>query len=54
MSALNHIRFLVPPRLAPAIRASFSILAGVAAAVVFSYLLYRLGLPSKPFIYVSF
>jgi len=27
---------------------------GLLMAVLFSYVLYRLGLPSKPFIYVSF
>jgi hypothetical protein len=31
---------------------SFAI--GLAIAVIFNYVLYRLGLPSKPFIYVSF
>jgi hypothetical protein len=31
-----------------------SLVAGALAAVVLHYLLYRLGLPSKPFIYVAF
>lgn len=31
-----------------------SLLAGVAVAVVLHYVLYRVGLPSKPFIYVAF
>lgn len=48
------MRPLVPPRAIPVVRAALSLLAGVAAAVVFSYLLFRLGLPSQPFIYVSF
>jgi len=36
------------------LRALFSLLAGLAVALMISYLLYRVGLPSKPFIYVSF
>jgi hypothetical protein len=31
-----------------------SLAAGVLAAVMLHYLFYRLGLPSKPFIYVAF
>lgn len=31
-----------------------SVLAGLAVALVLDYVLYRVGLPSKPFIYVSF
>jgi hypothetical protein len=38
-------------RLAPHV---FSFVIGLAIALTFSYVLYRLGLPSKPFIYVSF
>jgi hypothetical protein len=34
--------------------ALLSLLAGLAAALVLHYLLYRVGLPSKPFIYVAF
>jgi hypothetical protein len=32
----------------------FSLLAGFAVALLFDYVLYRAGLPGKPFIYVSF
>ena len=32
----------------------FSVVGGLAAAVVLHYVLYRIGLPSKPFIYVAF
>ncbi len=42
---------------APAARAAartLSLLAGMAVAVVLHYVLYRVGLPSKPFIYVAF
>lgn len=31
-----------------------SLVVGVLAAVVLHYVLYRVGLPSKPFIYVAF
>jgi hypothetical protein len=31
-----------------------SLVAGFAAAVLMHYVLYRIGLPSKPFIYVAF
>jgi hypothetical protein len=34
--------------------AVLSLLAGLAVALVLHYVLYRVGLPSKPFIYVSF
>lgn len=36
------------------IRHTLSLAAGIAAAFAFYYVLYRIGLPSKPFIYVSF
>ncbi len=36
------------------LRAVLSLLGGMAVAVMLSYLLYRVGLPSKPFIYVAF
>ena len=38
----------------PWIRRVLSFVAGLAAALVFYYLLYRVGLPSRPFIYVAF
>ncbi|HXN34862.1 MAG TPA: hypothetical protein VN877_01745 [Opitutaceae bacterium] len=31
-----------------------SFLMGLVAGIIFNYVLYRLGLPSKPFIYVAF
>jgi len=34
--------------------ALLSFAAGLAAALIIDYLLYRVGLPSKPFIYVAF
>jgi len=42
------------PRLVPVLTAALSLLAGLALALMFDYLLYRIGLPTKPFIYVSF
>lgn len=33
---------------------AMSALVGVALAIVLHYVLYRIGLPSKPFIYVAF
>lgn len=33
---------------------ALSLIAGLFAAVVIHYVLYRIGLPSKPFIYVAF
>jgi hypothetical protein len=36
------------------LRAVLSVLAGLAVALMLNYLLYRVGLPSKPFIYVAF
>jgi hypothetical protein len=36
------------------IRHALSLAAGIAVAFAFYYVLYRIGLPSKPFIYVSF
>ena len=32
----------------------FSFILGVLAAAVFSFMLYRIGLPLEPFIYVGF
>jgi hypothetical protein len=37
-----------------ALAGALSLLAGIAVAIMFHYLLYRLGLPSEPFIYVAF
>ncbi len=50
---LPLIKALPPPYQKVATHAS-SFLMGLAAAILFSYVLYRLGLPSKPFIYVAF
>jgi hypothetical protein len=44
----------VAPPIKSALAVIFSLMAGLAVALMFHYLLYRIGLPSKPFIYVSF
>ena len=44
----------LPPPLLRVVATLFSLLAGLAVALMFDYLLYRIGFPSKPFIYVSF
>jgi hypothetical protein len=42
------------PRQAARLMPLLSLMAGILAAVMLHYLFYRLGLPSKPFIYVAF
>jgi hypothetical protein len=44
----------LPPRAARITTCALSLTAGIAIAVVLHYVLYRVGLPSKPFIYVAF
>lgn len=44
----------LPPRAAGILAGGVSLLVGVFVAVVLHYALYRMGLPSKPFIYVAF
>jgi hypothetical protein len=44
----------VPAALRPVVSRGMSVLLGLALAVLLHYLLYRFGLPSKPFIYVAF
>ncbi|HXQ82087.1 MAG TPA: hypothetical protein VN775_12280 [Opitutaceae bacterium] len=54
---MRRLKALLARVPAPCIRflaAAVSFLAGLAVALMFDYLLYRIGLPSKPFIYVSF
>jgi len=43
-----------PARVNPWLMAALSFAAGLAVALVLDYILYRVGLPSKPFIYVAF
>ena len=49
-TAVNRL----PARQARLARAAVSVVLGLAAALVLNYILYRVGLPSKPFIYVAF
>lgn len=42
------------PRLAACLSWAVSAAVGLLFAVVLHYVLYRIGLPSKPFIYVAF
>lgn len=44
----------LPPSARRPLAAVFSLAAGVLVALVLHYVLYRIGLPSKPFIYVAF
>jgi hypothetical protein len=54
MKTLKSLFAQMPPPYARILAAALSLAAGLAVALVFDYLLYRIGLPSKPFIYVSF
>jgi hypothetical protein len=54
MNILNSLIKGLPPAYQRMATHASSFLMGLAAAVLFSYVLYRLGLPSKPFIYVAF
>ena len=44
----------LPPRAATLLGHAASLATGLLIALVLHYLLYRFGLPSKPFIYVVF
>jgi len=51
------MKFLVekiPLRLRPCVYPAVSFVAGLAVALILNYIFYRVGLPSKPFIYVAF
>jgi hypothetical protein len=48
------LRANLPPALGRMAPTVLSLLAGVLVALVLHYVLYRVGLPSKPFIYVAF
>ena len=54
MKRIQALLARIPRPLVPVLAAVFSVLAGLAVALMFDYLLYRIGLPSKPFIYVAF
>lgn len=44
----------LPPRAATWVGHIVSLLAGLLIALMLHYLLYRIGLPGKPFIYIVF
>ena len=54
MKFLDRVRQAMPERAARALAHAGSLLLGLLLAVLVHYVLYRLGLPSKPFIYVAF
>lgn len=53
-TALRKFWDNLPPPAATALANAGSLAAGLLAAFVIHYVLYRIGLPSKPFIYVAF
>ena len=57
MSAYSDFKQMVgklPPFQRNLVTGAISIVLGLLAALVLDYILYRVGLPSKPFIYVAF
>ncbi|MDD2762817.1 MAG: hypothetical protein PHE83_02450 [Opitutaceae bacterium] len=54
MKVLQMLLTRLPPRLATPASRILSLAAGVLAAIILHYVLYRIDLPSKPFIYVAF
>ena len=51
---LTRLHSLTPPAARPFLSHALSLLAGAGTALMFHYLLYRIELPGKPFIYVAF
>jgi hypothetical protein len=54
MNILDGLRKRMPEAAAKAAAHAGSLLLGLVLAVLLHYVLYRLGLPSQPFIYVAF
>ncbi|MFA5058091.1 MAG: hypothetical protein WC485_08260 [Opitutaceae bacterium] len=54
MKVLQMLLVRLPPWLASLLSHVLSLAAGALAAVILHYILYRIDLPSKPFIYVAF
>ncbi len=54
MNYLGMLLDSLPPWLAKWLARFLSLGAGLLVALVLNYVLYRMGLPSKPFIYVAF
>jgi hypothetical protein len=51
---VRNLRVRLTSRLTGASRLVVSFVVGLMMAIVLHYVLYRIGLPSKPFIYVAF
>jgi hypothetical protein len=54
MSLVAKLWLSLPPWIAVWLARLFSLVAGVVVAIILHYVLYRIGLPSTPFIYVAF
>jgi hypothetical protein len=54
MNLLHEVIKDLPPFYYKLATHAYSLVVGVVLAVLLNYVLYRLGLPSKPFIYVAF
>lgn len=54
MKVLQMLLARLPPWLSTLVSHALSLAAGALAAVILHYVLYRIDLPSKPFIYVAF
>jgi hypothetical protein len=54
MKLIELLLASLPPWAGPWVCRALSLSAGVLAAVILHYVLYRIALPSTPFIYVAF
>jgi hypothetical protein len=54
MKLLDDALVRLPPVAQKALAHTGSLVVGIVLAVLLHYVLYRIGLPSKPFIYVAF
>ena len=54
MHPVRKFMQLLPPRQALWMARILSLVMGLATALILHYVLYRIGLPSKPFIYMAF
>ena len=54
MNSVRKFWLSLQPGLALWLARVLSLAAGVVVALILHYVLYRIGLPSKPFIYVAF
>ena len=54
MKSLDSLLARLPPGAAIWLHRAFCFALGLTAAVILHYMLFRIALPSKPFIYVAF